>query len=326
MVSSGDRVLCIIRPDPDSMASAFALRCLLTRKVSKVEIAYDEAIHRLENRAMVRLLKIPLQHIKHVNFRDYNRLALVDSQPSHFPEYSLRRFDLVFDHHPITEDRTYAFADIRPDLGATSTIMEDYLRAAKVKVSPRLATALCYGIKSDTDNFQRDVSRADAEAFSRLFPRADYNLLQLIEQVEVPLKELHYFHEALDRLKVSRRTAAIHIGEVETYDIAVIIADFLIRVSGIEFVAVSCIIHDKLIIVFRSRNPVKKAGEIAARAFGEIGSAGGHESSARAEIPMKRLGNNPDAKDSKSIEDFIRKRLRTGRSGGGKKQVKGAEK
>jgi nanoRNase/pAp phosphatase (c-di-AMP/oligoRNAs hydrolase) len=314
ILSRKDRVLCLIRPDPDSMASALALRCLLIRKVSRVEIAYDEAIHRLENRAMVRLLKIPLRHVQEINFREFSRLAVVDGQPGHFPQYALRRFDLIFDHHPLKEKRAYAFSDIRPGLGATSTIMEEYLRAGRLRINQRLATALCYGIKSDTDNFQRDVTRADAEAFSRLFPMADYDLLQLIEQVEIPLRELHYFRDTLDRLKVSRRMAVIHLGFSETYDVAVIIADFLIRVSGIEFVAISCMTPDKLIIIFRSRNPGKQAGEIAGRAFGDIGSAGGHDSSARAEISRSNLEEPLHSGQAELIENFILKRIREKKS------------
>jgi nanoRNase/pAp phosphatase (c-di-AMP/oligoRNAs hydrolase) len=321
VLSRDDRVLCLIRPDPDSMASAFALRCLLMRKVYCVEIAYDEAIRRLENRAMVRLLKIPLQHVRSINFREFNRLAIVDGQPGHFPQYSLRQFDLVFDHHPLSEDRQFAFADIRPELGATSTIMEEYLKAARLKISRRLATALCYGIKSDTDNFQREVSQADAEAFSRLFPIADYKLLEMIEQVEIPLKELRYFKDALERIKVSRRMAVVHLGQAEIYDIAVLIADFLVRVSGIEFVAVSCMIPDKLIIIFRSRSLMKKAGEIAARAFGDLGSAGGHDSSARAEIPVSKLDKIVIQGPAEKIQEFIKIRLRK-KSGGIKSKRK----
>jgi len=190
VLGAEDRILCLIRPDPDSMASAFALRELLKPRVETVAVAYDEASKRLENRAMVKLLRLSMVHAAAVDISRFTKVALVDGQINQFPDYNEWTFHLVFDHHPIVSDYPYLFTDIRPRWGATSTIMEEYLRAARVRVSPRLATALCYGIKTDTLDFQRGTLRADAEAFSRLFPRANFRALQAIEQIEIPLRQL----------------------------------------------------------------------------------------------------------------------------------------
>ena len=310
-----DRLLCLIRPDPDSMASALALRTILRRRVETVVVAYDEAITRLENRAMVKLLRLAMVHADTVDISRFTKVALVDGQSSQFPDRENWSFQLVFDHHPIIHEYPYLFTDIRPGLGATSTLMEEYLRAARVRVSERLATALCFGIKTDTDNFQRGTRLADAEAFSRLFPRANFRLLQTIEQAEIPSRQLSFFDLALHRLRVKQRRAVVHLGAAESADIAVIIADFLIRVSGIEFVVVSIFLADKLVLIFRSRSLRRHAGRIAHNHFGEIGSAGGHPAAGRAEILLVDLPAEIKLFDPDSVERWIERELaRPGKS------------
>lgn len=309
LLEPADRVLCLIRPDPDSMASAWALKTVLKPRVESVVVAYDEAIKRLENRAMVKLLHLQMVHADTVDVTRFSKLALVDGQLSQFPNYKELTFHLVIDHHPIVHDHPYLFTDIRPSTGATSTIMEEYLRAAKVRASVRLATALCFGIKTDTDNFQRGTRQADAEAFSRLFPQANYRILQAIEQVEIPSRQLNFFDLALHRLRVKRRRAVVHLGAAESADIAVIISDFLLRVSGLEFVAVSIFAPDKLVLIFRSRSLRRHAGRIAHNHFGELGSAGGHPSAARAEILLDDLPAEMKLFDPDSVERWIEKEL-----------------
>jgi len=304
-----DRVLCLIRPDPDSMASALALKMILKPRVETVVVAFDEAIKRLENRAMVKLLRLSMVHADTVDVTRFTKLALVDGQLSQFPNYKDWTFHLVIDHHPIVQENPYLFTDIRPQTGATSTIMEEYLRAAKVRVSGRLATALCFGIKTDTDNFQRGTRQADAEAFSRLFPRANYRILQAIEQSEIPSRQLNFFDLALHRLRVKRRRAVVHLGAAESADIAVIIADFLLRVSGIEFVAVSIFLPEKLVLVFRSRGLRRHAGRIAHNHFGDLGSAGGHHSAGRAEIQIEDLPAEMKLFDPDSVERWVEEEL-----------------
>ena len=309
VVKPNDRILCLIRPDPDSIAGAFALRALLARRVESVTVAYDEPSKRLQNRAMVKLLRLRLEQVKSVDVNRFSKIALVDGQVSQFPDYRDGTFHLAFDHHPITEEYPYLFADIRPETGATSTILEEYLRAAKVRISERLATALCYGIKTDTDDFQRHTGRADAEAFSRLFPLANYHALQSIEQSEIPYRQLDFVDLALRRLRVKKRRAVVHLGAAEGADIAVIIADFLLRVSGIDFVVVAIITGDKLILIFRSRNPRRHAGRIAFHHFNELGSAGGHAAAGRAEIPLPQVPAEVKVFDFDSIERWIEREL-----------------
>jgi nanoRNase/pAp phosphatase (c-di-AMP/oligoRNAs hydrolase) len=80
------------------------------------------------------------------------------------------------------------------------------------------------------------------------------------------------------------------MGKVDSADILVILADFFLRVHGLSTTMVSGINEDKLIVVFRGDGLRRDMGKFAKRLFGDVGSAGGHKSMARAEIPMEKLG------------------------------------
>ncbi len=179
LLGPDQRAIIVIHADPDSLASAWALAQMFQRRGSRADIAIFEPIKRIENRNMVKLLRIPLVNFKDAKLADYGRHCLVDAQPNQFPELSGLDWDIVIDHHPILPEYTYRFADIRPDIGATSSIITEYLPSAGVRVGERLATALCYGIITDTDHFQRGMTHDDAMAFSRLFPSVNYIMLQM---------------------------------------------------------------------------------------------------------------------------------------------------
>ena len=104
---------------------------------------------------MIKLLRIEQQHFRYLKPVLFTKWALLDSQPHHSPEFKDIPFDIVIDHHPCAGDITADFVDVREQYGATSTMMTEYLRGAKITPSQKLATALFYGIKTDTDNFVR---------------------------------------------------------------------------------------------------------------------------------------------------------------------------
>ena len=116
-------------------------------------LAYGGLIGRAENRAMVRQLRMPVLPVHRVNANEFDLLGLVDTQPE-IGNHSLPDADLpvvCIDHHPARpESEQMAFHDVGGDAGATSTLLTNYLRAAGVTPRPPVATALFYGIKSDT--------------------------------------------------------------------------------------------------------------------------------------------------------------------------------
>lgn len=285
-----DDVLIVINADPDAIASAMALKRLLSYRVHSVTIGYPNEIRRLNNLTMVERLKIPIERLHTLPVKEYTKKILVDSQPNHLACFEKMSFNAVIDHHPVTTGWDAAFIDIRPEYGAVSSMMVEYLRAANIKPSVALATALFYGVKVDTQNFQKqNMQAADGTCFRYLFNIANLNLVRKFELTELRRSELRYFRIALNEVKASGGRAYVHLGKVGTPDILVIIADFFNRVESFDWVIVSGIHGDKLVVIFRCDGYRKNAGKLAKTTFGRFGPAGGHKEAARAESPVKNL-------------------------------------
>jgi nanoRNase/pAp phosphatase (c-di-AMP/oligoRNAs hydrolase) len=107
------------------------------------------------------------------------------------------------------------------------------------------------------------------------------------------------------------------MGAVESADACVQVADFYIRIINIFQVVVAGLVKDRLIIIFRGDGYRHDCGAIAIRAFGNIGSAGGHRSAARVEIPLctikNILGNDlsQDAVNRFLVQQLRRKKGKT---------------
>lgn len=286
--SGHDHVLIMINADPDAIASAMAVKRLLWRKVHTVTISNINIIQRPDNISMIRLLGPELVHFKKSMIECYNRFIIVDSQPSHHEYFTLFEPDVVIDHHPITVSGI-KHMDIRPEYGATATILVEYLRAAKINISSKLSTALYYAIKTDTNNFIRKTTIQDIRAFQYLYKYANHHVANKIELGDINIGFLKYFSKALNEKVKKKNKIFVHLGKVPSPDICVIIADFFMRISTIKWSIVSGIYNKKLIIIFRNDGSSKNAGTLANKAFGNMGNAGGHKSMARAEIPVTNM-------------------------------------
>ncbi|MBI4777091.1 MAG: DHH family phosphoesterase [Deltaproteobacteria bacterium] len=308
LLNHEDRVAILITADPDAIASAMALKRLLWRKVKGAAIYNSHPVKRGDNLAMIRLLGVTLNPIKELEAAAFTKFALVDSQPSHNPDFGKMNFDIVIDHHPLTSGLKGAFLDIRPEYGATSTILTEYLKAARIRPSAQLATALFYGIKTDTLNFVRGGMQGDMLAFRYLFPLANKSIIQKIEHSEITKKSLTYYRKAMQNLRLWKHTAYAHLGRISNSDICVQLADFFLKLGESSWSIVSAVEGQKLIVIFRSIGYRRNAGKLAEKLLGKYGSAGGHKTMARAEVPLTAL--KPLIKDENEIGKFVYKLIR----------------
>lgn len=310
LFSPEDRLLIVIKPDPDSIASSLALKTLLLKSIKYATTAYVGEITRQENMALVKLLDIPMERIEEIDFTEFNRKAIMDGQPTHFDFLHDHRFDVVIDHHPITKGYNASFTDIRPTYGSTSTIMTEYLNAARIKPTTRLSTALVYGIKTDTNNFERGTRSEDVWAFRYLFVRANKNVLRKIELSEFSPEILGYFKMGFDRMNIFKDKIFVHMGHIDNPDVCVQLADFLMRVNNISWTVISSLADDNLVIILRSDGYRKDAGKMASKLFGDLGNAGGHRSAARAEIPLENLRKRVRGLTEEAVEKWIFRRIK----------------
>lgn len=298
-------VLIYGNPDPDALACGMALKAIIDAPGRDTAIGYTGAVGRPENASMIRHLQIPARPVSEEEAGQADLVAMVDAQPQFFTDFDIPRCDIVIDHHPLRLDRQVALADIRPGYMAAASIMTEYLRAARVRLTKRMASALYYGIKVDTRHFMSDLSPWDVEALRWLRGKADREIVKRIEFSQFSEEALDYFSIALVRRMYAGNVIFAHLGPVPFTDVCVQVADFLIRVEHVHWALVTGVVGSTLVIVFRNDGMKKDAGLLARTAFGELGSAGGHKSMGRAEIQQSALSSGPMLTDNRGVERFV---------------------
>lgn len=288
LFSSDNRVLIVINADPDAIASAVAVKRLLWRKVSEVKITYFNEIRRPDNLTMLRVLDIEIIPLKDIDDRNFDKFVVVDSQPDHHECFAMFKYDAIIDHHPLSCDCA-KFNDIRPEYGACSTMMTEYIKAADIKPSETLATALILGIKTDTAAFLRNTAIEDVRAFQFLYKFANSSMISRIENAEFKEKDLDFIAKAIKRKKIINHRVYSYTGKIVNPDQCVITADFFMKIDTANWSIVSGIYDKKLIIIVRNDGLRKSAGNAVKDAFDFIGSAGGHRTMARVEIKLEEL-------------------------------------
>jgi nanoRNase/pAp phosphatase (c-di-AMP/oligoRNAs hydrolase) len=190
-------------------------------------------------------------------------------------------------------------------------MMTEYLLAAKIKIPKKLHTALLYGIKADTNNFERDVILEDISAYYLNFALANQQLIRRIELNQIPERFLKYYDYAYHNKRRYRDRIISFLGKVESVDACVQVADFFLRIVGVSYVIIAGIFKDKLIIIFRGDGYRQDCGAIAKKAFENLGSAGGHRSAARVEIPIETIKETlRNDISQEAIDQFLMQRLR----------------
>jgi nanoRNase/pAp phosphatase (c-di-AMP/oligoRNAs hydrolase) len=307
LFNKDDNWLIIINADPDALGSALALRRIMARKVKNVGIGQINEIKRPDNLSMIRYLRIPTRKLIPNLAAQYDKFALVDSQPHHNPEFAQYQFSVVIDHHPLVKESPVEapFVDIRPKYGAVCTMMTEYLYNMKIRPGKLLATALMYGIRCDTKTFEREFIDADMSAFKYLNKFSDAKLLNRISRSEFHLDWMRYFSRAFYNLRRIGHGLYAHCGNVENPDILVIVADFFTRVHNVPWVVVSGVADDKLVCILRGDGLRRDMGKMAQSIMNGLGSAGGHKQAARAEVELAAL-------DGEDAEIFMLKRLGQG--------------
>ena len=276
-------------PDPDGIACAYALRALLGRKRPTAPLISFGEVTRPENRAMVAALGIDVRTITPDEFVEFDALALLDVQPSVFgddPPARLRSVDLVIDHHPERPGYDAVIKDIRPSYGATSTILTEYVRASQIELGPRLATALVYGIKSDTQLLGRETSSHDIAAFAYLHACHSPALLRRIERPALPSAGLRALGRALAQSHVEDGIHLLVLGRVRE-DVIPQVADMGLQAEGAEWAIAAGVVGSDLVFSVRNVGYVRAAGDVVRAVVEGLGVGGGHRSMAKGIIPLR---------------------------------------
>jgi nanoRNase/pAp phosphatase (c-di-AMP/oligoRNAs hydrolase) len=282
-------------PDPDSIASGVALAWLL-EQLAGVEavVAYGGIVGRAENRALVRVLRLPVVPLSRVVFGEYDLIAMVDTQPeqgnhslpaAHFP-------DVVIDHHPERPDtQLVAVCDVGGPIGATSTLLVGYFRASGVKVPPDIATALFYGIKADTRDLGRQTTSQDVDAYLWLFPLVDKEALAEIEHPKLPAEYFRLYHVAIERALVYEDAVVCDLADIYAPDMVAEVAERFMSLGEMRWSLAFGEYEDAIYYSIRTGDRRINVGRLIREVIeSRGGSAGGHGTMAGARLPVKELG------------------------------------
>lgn len=267
-------------PDPDSIASALALKQLLERRLKcAVDIGSGGRVGRAENRALVKAVKVELKSVEEIDFSSYDAFALVDTQPrtgnNSLPAGRVPQ--AVLDHHPPRrETRRARFKDVRTRFGATATMMWEYLRVARFRLDKELATALFYGIRSETHGLTREASRMDREAYVSLLPHADFRKIFDIEYAGVSRRYFGMMGSALANTNLYGDVSVTSLGEISNPDFCAEFCDMILRLESLRWAL--CVGQNSgiMYLSLRTRERSGHAGRSISRIVGKEGKAGGH--------------------------------------------------
>jgi len=295
-------IFCHDNPDPDALASALAVQRLVERRGLTGRIYHGGLIEHHQNRAMVHLLGIETTRLI-MGWEIADVLAEADAvvavdfhQPGannvlpkdHVP-------NIILDHHAVGDLPAADVAIVHPEFSATSSLVASLMTALDAEMDSVLATALAFGIRTDTLGFSRGVSPSDLRALSWLNAWVDHDLLRQIEAPPRSKDALAAFAEALASMTLEDGVLLAPLHHLPNRDALSQVADFLLATEGVDTVVVYGPRQGRVILSARTRNPDLHLGHTLAGQFPD-GQAGGHRSLAGGQVHFDGLveGENPE--------------------------------
>jgi nanoRNase/pAp phosphatase (c-di-AMP/oligoRNAs hydrolase) len=304
-------------PDPDALASGKAFATLLNSAWNiPSQLLYSGLVQRPENRAMLNLLTPEWVHSDVLPELDkFSALALIDTQTgagnnrlptTHIPQ-------IVIDHHhPIRETmKLVPYADVRPEIGATVTLLDQYLETAGIVPDSDLATAMFYALKTDTRGLSRGASSIDEVVYLKLLAQIDHSKLIQIEQAGLPQTYFRAFSDGLQAARVYSHSVVADLGAMHRPDLAAEMADLLIRLDGAR--AALCLgVHENILHLSIRTEPMgQDAGLLVQEVIVTPGKAGGHGTMAGGQVPLR--GQKVNHLVNQIVDRFLKVMKETGK-------------
>ena len=299
-------IFCHDNPDPDALASALAVQRLVERRGLLGRIYHGGLIEHHQNRAMVQLLGIEttrlmlgweiadvLSEADAVVAVDFHQPGANNVLPKdHVP-------NVILDHHAVGDLPAADVAIVHPEFSATSSLVASLMTALEAEMDAVLATALAFGIRTDTLGFSRGVSPADLRALSWLNAWVDHDLLRQIEAPPRSREALEAFADALGSMSLEGGVLLAPLLQLPDRDALAQVADFLLAAEGVDTVVVYGPRQGRVILSARTRHPDLHLGRTLATRFPD-GQAGGHRSLAGGQVLFTGLVDEetPAAEDA----------------------------
>ncbi|MDO5843991.1 MAG: DHH family phosphoesterase [Methanocorpusculum sp.] len=283
-------------PDPDAISSAMALAVIVNDASGgklKTKILYEGNIGHQENRTFVNLLDIKMEHLTKENCSECEYLALVDcvapGMNNDLPPDT--KINIIIDHHSaegVKRVNPPEFLESKPEMGATASILTQYLQELYLPIDTKLATALFYGIRADTHEFQRNVTPQDLYNAAFLLPLADRALLEVVMAPSISVETLEVMGNSIVNRDVKQGYLFSNVGYIRNRDALPQAAEMLLTLEGVSTSIVYGITDAAIIMSARNKDIRLHIGDVLKEAFATIpgASAGGHATMAAVSIPL----------------------------------------
>ncbi len=314
-------VQCHDNPDADALASGYGVYTYLKEQGKDVRFVYGGRfrIQKSNLALMISELKIPIEYVDSLE-----KPALLVTVDCQYGEGNVTRFEAdtvaVIDHHQVS-GALPTLSEVRSNLGACATVVRELLRLEGIDINDNkgLATALYYGLLTDTNNFTEishplDRDLRDDAAFDR-------SMIVHFRNANLSLRELEIAGAALMNYRYHEDYRyAVAMAEPCDPNILGMISDLMLEVDTVDTCLVYSVQPFGVKISVRSCVKEVKASELAAFITEGIGSGGGHLEKAGGFIQMELLekafldfcreqGKPSGQKVSEGIEDFLLQRM-----------------
>ena len=295
-------------PDPDAIASAFGLQELLKLRGIHATICYKGKIDRYSTDKLREILDIRLVNIENIGseLTEDDEVILVDAQKGNSNIIDMTGDEIIcIDHHPIYEKTEYRFTDIRPGVGACASIIAQYFFENEIPMDQRIATALTFGIRMDTQKLSRGVCKMDMEMIWRMFDLCDQDMIYLLENSTLYFEDLMAYSKAISSIEVFENISFADTGRDCPEALIASVSDFMLALVEVSFSVVYSRKKEGIKISVRSERPTLDAGKIISKALKGIGSGGGHATMAGGFVPFDGNDREEDLMIQNIRERFI---------------------
>lgn len=274
-------------PDPDAIASAYGLQYLLAQRGIRAEICYKGKIDRYSTEKLCELIEIEISNVDDIGdvLREEDEVILVDAQKGNSNIMNITGDEIIcIDHHPYNDMCRYRFTDIRPEVGACATMIAQYFFENDIPMNTMIATALTYGIRIDTNNLSRGVSKLDFEMIYRMYDLCDYEIIHMLENSTLCFDDLLAYSKAISSIEVYDDISFADTGEA--CPVIANISDFMLALKEVSFSVVYSRNEGGIKLSVRSERTSLDAGKIVSTALDGIGGGGGHAVMAGGFVPF----------------------------------------
>lgn len=280
-------------PDPDAISSGWAVTHLIKKQLGlETSIFSRGTIARAENLHLLKLLSPPVKLVDLYQERPGTALVFVDCNPlgkNHLLAGRVLPVAAVLDHHEYSGRRAQAaFCDIQKSFAACATLAAHYLMEQGLVPPQDIATALLYGLRTETKGADGIFTRKDLRALGWLTDYANHNQVNEIENA--PLRSEYYTDLvcALQNTFVYGDSALCFLPFASGQEIVGEVADLLIRGEEITRSLCAAVVANKIVLSVRTERAGGDAVELLRRTIDGLGDGGGHVRRAGGKIPLEK--------------------------------------